>query len=190
MNLESIKKGLEKRLKANATEIELLTEKIMEAEKLRKESAESIIKARKEKNALALQDSISTNLASKNIIDIYEQDINELKENPLVSTDEYEKLRKEIYHDIEVYSKDIKDKVVNLLEQLEDLRDVLTNKINIANDTLFTLQRKVYRIKSTIESEDGMITAIQDDCYSRDTTQDALNYILGTQTVIEIRKDY
>src|SRR5699024_8560403 len=180
LDLEEHLKSFEER---SQKEIDDLQSKVDVANESREQLAEDYIVARKKLDTKSFT-KISEEMRSlKDVIELYEDKIEQLKASQVVSKEEYEAMKASILETLK--SEDEKAQVIvnKLLDEADTLREELTHNIGKGNTLLYRLQRVLYKEPKIVkvQNDDGrtLKTTSRDDKFlSNDSAMHTLNKML------------
>lgn len=161
--LAEIEKQLNEILESGTQRIKEAEEKAKQAEENEKQHAGKLLKARRELNESAYVKESEELRAAKDIAKMYSERAHDIRKEPLVTEDEYKKLKTEIIAEYERESQAAKKESSQLLNQVRAIGEKLGSNIDLANELLRRLQRDIYREDTIKENPDGTRTAISDD---------------------------
>ena len=180
LDLEEHLKSFEER---SQKEIDDLQSKVDVANESREKLAEDYIIAREKLDTKSFT-KISEEMRSlKDVIELYEDKIEQLKATPVVSKEEYKAMKDSILETLKSEDEKAQVKVNKLLAEADTLREELTHNIGKGNTLLHRLQRVLYKEPKIVkvQNDDGrtLKTASRDDKFLlNDSAMHTLNKIL------------
>ena len=185
--ISEIEKQLNKILNSAQQSITEAQKKIDQASINEQQTAERVLEALEQEDPQAYAQAVADNRAAVAIAEMYSKNIELKNTAPLISEEEYNKLKSEVFSEINKETVATLEKAVKYLNLVEEARDQLASEMNKADEVLKILQRKVLRVGNT-KTVNGACIVVPDDSCGRSEVLESLNNIVDCYGFSSITK--
>lgn len=153
--MKTIEKELKTILENNSKEINALHEELSDLEQKDKTLQDTIIAAKQNDDMKAYKKAVTEQREAVDIKHFHIDKIDRLKTDPLIDDERYNELTQKIKGQLQLESDKAVNRVNELLNELKDIGDNLSEKINYGNELLSTLQHDIYKDDASIKTASG-----------------------------------
>ncbi len=116
---------------------------------------------------------------AKDVREMYSQKGLEIMRRPLISDEDYQKIKGEILSEIRGQSEAAGARALELMKELKEIRDEFNEDVEKTNDLLYELQKNIFRMPKTSQRPNGTTVANPVTQYTNDKVLGTLNAVIS-----------
>lgn len=158
---DTAKARMEELQSENSVELKTAKEQIAQAQAMQREAYDEAVKCYEKADTKGYHKAQDASREAKDIIDMFTSKVERLKNDPLITEEEYNTVVNSIMTEQASIVKEAKKRIATLIDQMEEISNDVLEKLEVGNSLLYKWQHDIFKDHAEIKNAAGKCIHIE-----------------------------